>query len=136
MLHNDAAAVALRNPPREFTGDVEMKSEHPPSITMLIIIPLGLSAVFLLDILGPYDPVVGVLYLPLILFSTRVLSGFAVAYVGLAAGVLTCASFVLANNEGFDKITYDQWGAILAAIAVTTTFAVVLSRRRQGSQAR
>lgn len=112
-----------------------MKSEQSSSIIMLIIIPLGLSAVFLLDTMGPYGPVVGILYLPLILFSTRVLSGFTVAYVGLAAGVLSCASLVLANNEGFDKITYGRWGAVLAAIVVTTTFAVFLSRRRQGSEA-
>ncbi|KRB51361.1 hypothetical protein ASE04_11320 [Rhizobium sp. Root708] len=92
----------------------------------LALVPVSLSAIFLLDILGPFDPVITVLYIPVIVISTRIFPKGIVTYLGLVCVVLTCASFVLGHVEGFDKVRLGQFAAILLAITATTSFAVWL----------
>ncbi|WFU91344.1 hypothetical protein QA644_24555 (plasmid) [Rhizobium sp. CC1099] len=38
----------------------------------LALVPICLAIVFLLDILGPFDSVITVLYIPIIVLSTRI----------------------------------------------------------------
>jgi uncharacterized membrane protein len=104
------------------------KESHTP-MWFMFIVPVALAAVFLLDVAGPFDPVVSVLYLPLIVLSTRAFSRLGVTYIGIACTVLTCASFLLANVEGFDSVTVSQFASIVFSIALTTLPAVGLMRR-------
>jgi hypothetical protein len=90
----------------------------------LALVPVSLSVIFLLDILGPFDPVITVLYIPVIVLSTRIFPKGIVTYLGLVCVVLTGASFVLGHVEGFDKVRLGQFAAILLSITATTSFAL------------
>jgi hypothetical protein len=106
-----------------------MPLENRSPKSFLFVVPVALAAIFLLDVVGPFDPVVSVLYLPLIILATKMFSKLGVTYVGIACIVLTCASFLLANVEGFNGVTASQFAFIVLAIAVTTSLAVGLTRR-------
>lgn len=106
-----------------------MPLENRSPKSFLFVVPVALAAVFLLDVVGPFDPVISVLYLPLIILATKMFSKLGVTYVGLACVVLTCASFLLANVEGFNSVTAGQFASIILAIAATTSLAIALTRR-------
>lgn len=96
---------------------------------LFFVVPLSMTAVFLLDILGPFDPFISILYLPVIVLSTWAFSSFGVFYSGLVAMVMTVASFVLSQVEGFDGMTARQFALIAIAIIATTILTVGLARR-------
>ncbi|MBB4446988.1 glucose-6-phosphate-specific signal transduction histidine kinase [Rhizobium cellulosilyticum] len=97
---------------------------------LFFVVPLSMTAVFLLDILGPFDPFISILYLPVIVLSTRAFSNTGVFYSGLVAMVMTSASFVLSQVEGFDGMTSRQFALIAIAIAATTVLTAGLAPRR------
>ena len=101
-----------------------MQFEQLRKNLVLAAVPVSLSAVFLLGTLGPFDAIITVFYIPIIILSTRIFSKGIVTYVGLACVVLTCASFVLGHVEGFHAVRLDQFAAILLAIAASTSFSV------------
>lgn len=101
---------------------------------LLLGIPLCLAAVFILDTVGPLGPVVGVLYLPLIVLSTRAVSNAGVAYIGLTCVTMAFASFVLSGVEGFELLTIYQFGVISSAIILTTLASMlVMAPARKGT---
>lgn len=101
--------------------------ENAP-IFLLLAIPLCLSAVFLLDVIGPFGPTITVLYLPLIAVATRAFTKSGVTYIGLICAVMTCAGFVLGKVDGFDAIPAHYIVATVAAVVATTTLCLLLSR--------
>lgn len=106
-----------------------MLRANRPNKFLPFFIPLALSAIFLLDILGPFDPVVSVMYGPIILLSTWVFSKGGIVYVGFVCVVLTSASFILSGVEGFNSMNTLQFMAIIVAIVVTTSLSFRLSSR-------
>lgn len=111
-------------------GDAPMLRDRRLENALLLIIPLALLAIFLLDILGPPYSGVSVLYVPMILFSSKVLPSRAVIFVGVVCAVFTFASFILASVEGFDMMSAKQFVAILVAIAGTTYLSFAMARGR------
>lgn len=99
---------------------------HYAPVKLLLGIPVCLAAVFILDVIGPFGPVVGVLYLPLIVMSTRAVSNVGVAYVGIACVVMSFASFILSGVEGFGLLRIWQLGLLLSAIFLTTLISLLV----------
>jgi hypothetical protein len=97
---------------------------------LFFIVPLSMTAVFLLDILGPFDPFISVLYLPVIVLSTRAFNNFGVFYAGLVAMVMTSVSYIVAQIEGFDGMTLRQFMLIAVCIIATTALTIGLVPRR------
>lgn len=107
--------------------------QHFRNYLKLLLVPLSLAAVFLLDIIGPFEPVVSVLYIPIIIVAARIFRRPGIVYVGVVCIVLTTVSYVLAHIEGFDSETLRQYGAIVATVVVTTSLMVSLHLRRPDS---
>lgn len=103
-------------------------NERAPSV-LLFIIPLSASAIFLLDILGPFAPYTSGLYVPLIMLSIAAFSPIGVAYTGLVCFIMTVAGFILSRNESFDMTTEHNLFAILCVVFATTAIAMVCARR-------
>lgn len=97
--------------------------------TVLFAIPIAATAVFLVDMLGPYSPETAALFVPLILLSIWAFSATGVAYTGVVAFVMTIASYILSRNEGFDRTNAQELLVILAVLAITTALSVGISRR-------
>jgi hypothetical protein len=95
-------------------------------VSFLFGIPICLCAVFPSDVTGFFEPIVSVLYLPLIAISTRAVSKAGVAYIGLICLVMTCAGFILSKVEGFELITDYQMAMLIAAIIVTTLASIFI----------
>jgi hypothetical protein len=96
---------------------------------LLFGIPLSASAIFLLDLLGPFAPYTSGLYVPLIMISIVAFSAIGVAYTGLVCFVMTILGFILSRNDGFDLTTEHNLFAILTVVAITTIIAVACARR-------
>lgn len=99
--------------------------QHAPT-KLLLGIPVCMAIVFILDVIGPLGPVVGVLYLPLIMISSRVVSSAGVVYSGLTCLVMAFASFILSGVDGFELLTIYQLGVLSSAIVLTTVASILV----------
>lgn len=98
------------------------------------LIPLGLAATFLVDVAGPLDPYVSLMYIPIIVLAAKVFARAGVGYIALASIVLTVASFVVAKVNGFDNVTAPQLSIILLAIVTSSSFIMRLKRAKVFAQ--
>ena len=94
----------------------------------LFLVPLGLSAIFLLDVVGPFEPFISVLYVPVLILAAKLFDKAGVVYVGVVCLVLTSVSYLLANVEGFDSVTMRQYGAIVSTVIIATALLVGLRK--------
>lgn len=103
-----------------------MATGEPIKYLIYAVVPLGLAATFLLDVIGPFDPVISVLYIPLVALAAKVFSKAGTLYASTVCVVLTAASYILAKVEGFDRVSFTQFACISIAIAVTALLVLKL----------
>ncbi len=107
-----------------------MSAKSPLGNAAYLLVPLALSAVFLLDVIGPLEPFVSVLYIPILILAAKMFNKGGVVYLGAVCVILTAVSYVLGNVEGFDEVTIRQFGIVVASVIITT---VLLAGARRSS---
>lgn len=95
-------------------------------IKLLLGVPFCMAIVFILDVIGTLGPVVGVLYLPIIIISTKAVSNAGVVYIGVTCLVMALVSFVLSGVDGFELLTIYQLGVLSSAIVLTTIASILV----------
>ncbi|QWW72452.1 hypothetical protein [Rhizobium sp. WYJ-E13] len=80
----------------------------------------ALIALFLLEVLGPFDVMLSVLYIPVIVYTARTSTSSAVICVGLICAVLSLVSFLITDISTFEPVQYAEFTAVMVTIAATT----------------